>query len=62
MRSSAARGPRELRREVYEADRVDFAEAYLIACAETTGVGRVATFDRSIDSVDTVERIEPPAS
>lgn len=46
--------------EVYETDRVDFAEAYLVACAETTGVGRIASFDRSIDRVDTVERIEPP--
>ena len=46
--------------EVYETDRIDFAEAYLVACAETTGVGRVASFDRSIDRVETVERIEPP--
>jgi len=47
--------------EVYETDRIDFAEAYLVACAETTGVGKVASFDRSIDRVDTIERIEPPA-
>ena len=46
--------------EVYETDRVDFAEAYLVACAETTGVGKIASFDRSIDRVDTIERIEPP--
>jgi predicted nucleic acid-binding protein len=46
--------------EVYEIDRLDFAEAYLVACAETTGVGRVASFDRTIDRVSTVERIEPP--
>lgn len=46
--------------EVYEIDRLDFAEAYLVACAETTGVGRIASFDRSIDRVDTVERTEPP--
>lgn len=45
--------------EVYEVDRLDFAEAYLVACAETTGVGRVASFDRSISRVSTVERIEP---
>ena len=45
--------------EVYETDRLDFAEAYLVACAESTGVGRVASFDRSIDRVDTVDRIEP---
>jgi predicted nucleic acid-binding protein len=46
--------------EVYETDRIDFAEAYLVACAETTGVNRVASFDRTIDRVSTVERIEPP--
>ena len=45
--------------EVYEVDRIDFAEAYLVACAETTGVGRVVSFDRSTDRVDTVERVEP---
>ncbi len=46
--------------EVYETDRFDFAEAYLVACAESTEVGRVASFDRTIDRVDTVERVEPP--
>ena len=46
--------------EAYETDRIDFAEAYLVACAESTGVGTVASFDRSIDRVDTIERIEPP--
>jgi len=45
--------------EVYEVDRLDFAEAYLVACAETTGVSAIASFDRSLDRVRTVERIEP---
>lgn len=45
--------------EVYEVDRLDFAEAYLVACAETAGVGRVASFDQAIDRVPTVERVEP---
>jgi predicted nucleic acid-binding protein len=45
--------------EIYETDRLDFAEAYLVACAETTGIARVASFDRSIDRVNTVERVEP---
>lgn len=44
--------------EVYETDRLDFAEAYLVANAESTGVNRVASFDKSIDRVTTVERIE----
>jgi predicted nucleic-acid-binding protein len=45
--------------EVYEIDRLDFAEAYLVACAESTGIGRVVSFDRSIDRVSTIERVEP---
>ena len=45
--------------EVYETQRIDFAEAYLAACAESTGVQRVASFDRSLDRVETIERIEP---
>jgi len=46
--------------EVYETDRVDFAEAYLVASAESTEVCRVASFDKAIDRIDTVERVEPP--
>jgi len=46
--------------EAYETDRLDFAEAYLVACAESTGVQCIASFDRAIDRVDTVNRIEPP--
>jgi predicted nucleic acid-binding protein len=46
--------------EVYEFDRLDFAEAYLVASAERSGVGVVASFDRSIDRVQTVTRFEPP--
>ena len=45
--------------EVFEIDRIDFAEAYLVASAESTGVNRIASFDRSIDRVRTVERVEP---
>ena len=45
--------------EIYEIDRLDFAEAYLVACAEVTGIGQVASFDRAIDRVPSVERIEP---
>jgi predicted nucleic-acid-binding protein len=45
--------------EVYEVDRLDFAEAYLVANAEATGVGAVMSFDRAIDRVSTVKRVEP---
>jgi predicted nucleic-acid-binding protein len=45
--------------EIYELDRVDFAEAYLVAQAEATGVGEVLSFDRSIDRIKSVTRREP---
>ncbi|MCW2572429.1 MAG: PilT protein domain protein [Frankiales bacterium] len=45
--------------EVYEVDRLDFAEAYLVACAEAAGVGAVVSFDRSLDRVATIVRVEP---
>jgi predicted nucleic-acid-binding protein len=45
--------------EVYEVHKIDFAEAYLVASAETSGIGAVASFDRSIDRVPTIRRIEP---
>lgn len=61
MRSMVTVDPALLLRaiEVYEDDHLDIAEAYLIAYAESTGIGRVASFDRAIDRVDTLERIEP---
>lgn len=45
--------------EVYVEQRLDFADAYLVASAEASGVGVVASFDRTIDRVGTVARIEP---
>lgn len=45
--------------EVYEVHRLDFADAYLVANAERTGVGVIASFDRTIDRVTTVRREEP---
>ncbi len=45
--------------EVYEIHRLDFADAYLVASAERTGVGVIASFDRTIDRVVTVRREEP---
>ena len=46
--------------ELYEIDRLDFAEAYLVASAERSGINEVISFDRSIDRVPTVRRVEPP--
>jgi predicted nucleic acid-binding protein len=45
--------------EVYELDRLDFAEAYLVAQAEATGVHEILSFDRTIDRIDSVTRREP---
>ena len=45
--------------EIYEVDGLDFADAYLVALAETTGIGEIVSFDRSIDRVATVVRREP---
>jgi predicted nucleic-acid-binding protein len=45
--------------EVYELDRLDFAEAYLVAQAEATGVREVLSFDQSIDKIQTIARREP---
>lgn len=45
--------------EVYETDRLDFAEAYLVAQAERSGIGVVASFDKAIDRLATVRRLEP---
>jgi predicted nucleic-acid-binding protein len=45
--------------EIYEIDRIDFADAYLVASAERSGITIVVSFDRSIDRVGTVHRVEP---
>ena len=45
--------------EIYEIDRIDFAEAYLVASAERSDINSVVSFDRSIDRVGTVHRLEP---
>jgi hypothetical protein len=45
--------------EVYELERMDFAEAYLVAQAEATGVSEILSFDRSIDRVTSITRREP---
>ncbi len=46
--------------ELYEVDHLDFAEAYLVACAESTEIRCVASFDQALDRIDTVQRVEPP--
>jgi predicted nucleic acid-binding protein len=45
--------------EVYEVDQLHFAEAYLVATAERSGIDAIASFDKSIDRVPTVRRVEP---
>ena len=45
--------------EVYESDRLDFAEAYLVASAERSGVRAIASFDKTVSRVSSVELIQP---
>jgi predicted nucleic acid-binding protein len=45
--------------ELYETHRLDFADAYLCAAADVSGIGTVASFDRGIDKVASVRRLEP---
>jgi predicted nucleic acid-binding protein len=47
--------------EIYEQYRIHFAESYLAACAERSGIGVVASFDREIDRVPSIRRLEPTA-
>ena len=44
---------------VYELHRIDFQDAYLIASAERSGVGAVASFDHDVERTRTVRRIDP---
>jgi predicted nucleic acid-binding protein len=45
--------------EVYEVHRLDFADAYLVTQAEASGVNAVVSFDKRIERVRTVRRVEP---
>lgn len=45
--------------ELYDIQRLGFADAYLVASAESTGVNTVASFDRGIERAGTVRREEP---
>ena len=44
---------------IYERERLGFADAYLAAQAEATGVREVLSFDRGLDRVGTVTRRDP---
>lgn len=45
--------------EIYHHHRIDFTEAYLAATAERVGITEIASFDRAIDRVPNITRIEP---
>lgn len=44
---------------LYEHERLDFADAYLVATAELNGLAGAASFDKAIDRVGFIERIGP---
>jgi predicted nucleic-acid-binding protein len=45
--------------EIYEQDRLHFAEAQLVAAAEASGVGCVLSFDRALKRAGSIEWREP---
>ncbi len=45
--------------EVYERHRLQFADAYLVAAAEFSGIRSIASFDTALDRVPSVERAVP---
>lgn len=45
--------------DLYELQKLDYGEAYLAALAETSGIEKIASFDRQLDRVKTIERIQP---
>ena len=44
---------------IYELDRLDFAEAHLIAKVEATGVNEIVSFSLTIDRIDSITQREP---
>jgi predicted nucleic acid-binding protein len=45
--------------EIYEFERLGFVASYLVASAESTGVARIASFNQTLDRVQSVQRVEP---
>ncbi|WP_278260759.1 PIN domain-containing protein [Nocardia sp. AG03] len=48
--------------DVYEHHRLSFADAYLVALAEADAGSSIASFDKGISKVGTVDRVEPRPS
>jgi predicted nucleic acid-binding protein len=45
--------------DLYELEKLDYAEAYLVAVGETSGIEEIASFDHKLDRIQTIERIQP---
>lgn len=45
--------------ELHESEGIHFAEAYLVARAEAGGTAEIVSFDRALDRIESVGRIEP---
>ncbi len=45
--------------QLYLSTRIHFVDAYVAAVARRTNVGRVTSFDRRLDCVEGIERVEP---
>ena len=44
--------------EEFETERTDFADAYLEPSAEASGVVDIASFDRTLDCLPSINRVE----
>lgn len=45
--------------DLYETDRLDFADGWVVAAGERAAVRSVASLDRGLDRAPTIDRIEP---
>ena len=44
---------------LYEGTPLHFADSYLVAVAELSGVGEVVSFDRDLDRIPSIDRAAP---
>jgi len=45
--------------EVYTKDKIHFNDAILVALAERTGIKEIISYDRGLDKIKNVKRVEP---
>ena len=48
--------------DLYEHQKMDFADAYLVAFGAAHGISAIASFDKGIDRAKAVQRIDPSSA